>query len=268
MSDFLKETAANGLGSLAAAIIVRIGESILTFWRNRKVAGKNPPQIGAKDISEEHSLPTITEPPGNVHRENQQAKTKKNKLSQVLCSRYALIFVYTFTLISLISAFTPLKITDTLVSRIFKSTPDHEKWIAEAWDAMDHDNPTQAIGAAEKIIDKYADDAEGAEEELERNQPLPPEGPLDGDERKRVFARGPLNDVATAYWIAGQAYEQLGNFPKACENYRATARLRYARTWDPTRWAFRGLNFGGQFWSPAAKAAGRVQRKCGGNPNH
>ena len=257
MIDFFKEAAANGLGSLTAVLVVKLGELFCARVRGHKNVPASLPQ-GVREtetpqnsnINEGHSLPVNANTP---------------KFLKLLRNKYILIFVFTFISISIISVFTPLNITGTLGAWIFGAPPEHEKWIGEAWDAMGHKNPTQAIGAAEKVIDNYADDAAQQEEELERKQePPPPIGSLEGNERERIFARGLLNDVATAYWVAGQAYEQMGNFAKACEDYRNAARLQYARTWDPARRAFRRWNFGGQFWSPAMRAAGRVRSKCGG----
>jgi tetratricopeptide (TPR) repeat protein len=291
MTDFLKEAAANGLGSLTAVLLVKLGEFFCSLVRGRKNEVPNP-QPGEKEkkkpqnsnIHESHNLPANTntnksKPLGlpallrrvrrrnPSQRMNEEAKAKRITLPQLLLNKYVL-FVLIFISILIISTFTCFNITGTLVTWIFGPSSEHEKLIAEAWDAVDHHNPTQAIGAAEKVIDNYANDAVQAEEELEKSQePLPPVGPLCGSERKRIFARGLLNDVASAYWIAGQAYEQMGNFAKACEDYRVAARLRYARTWDPARPVFRSSDVGGQFWSPATKAAGRVQGKCGGNPN-
>jgi hypothetical protein len=291
MIDFLKEAAANGLGSLAAVLLVKLIESFCSLVRGPKNGVQNP-QPDEKErkkqqnnnIHKKHNLPANTNTNKSQslgllallrgvrrynpsQRENKEVRAEKITLPQLLLNKYVL-FVLSFISILIISTFSCFNITGTLVTGIFGPSSDHEKWTTEAWDAVDHNNPTQAIGAAEKVIDNYAIDAVQAEEELEKSQErLPPVGSLCGSERKRIFARGVLNDVASAYWIAGQAYEQMGNFAKACEDYRSAGRLRYARTWDPARLVFKSWNIGGHFWSPATKAAGRAQRNCGGNPN-
>jgi len=279
MSNILEQATANGLGSLAAMVIFKAGE---VLWILLRKPGRSDPQITPRQHKDEK---------GNSSKKPQQREDERypssGKLQQhrnetdsspikpeehkplwSLRRIHLVVFIGVFILIPVVSSFTPFDAGGTLVVWLFGLPTQNEQWTADAWTAMNQGNPTKAIGSAEKVIDNFADDAVQAEEALERSQEAPPPvGHIGPSESERIFARGPLNDVATAYWIAGQAYEQMGNFLKACENYRGASKLRYGRTWDPVRWrGIRGWTPWGQFWSPAMKASGRIRSKCGGNP--
>jgi hypothetical protein len=76
-------------------------------------------------------------------------------------------------------------------------------------------------------------------------------------EKNKIFQRGILNDVATAYFIKGRSMEYL--FRKggaemtrhkadAERAYRQACEVSHGRTWDPKGW----------FWSPCEAARDRL----------
>ncbi len=58
-----------------------------------------------------------------------------------------------------------------------------------------------------------------------------------------------LNDVATAYFIQGEAYRKKGEAAKAREAFQKIIdEFSYGQCWDPKGW----------FWKPAEGAANRL----------
>jgi len=100
---------------------------------------------------------------------------------------------------------------------------------------------------ARRCIEEYGGGADRAQAELERARaPLPGTDGLSEAEKRTIFARGLLNDVATCAWIAGRSAQRLGRMEEARSAYQRAARYTYARCWDPRR---------GAFWSPAEAAS-------------
>jgi hypothetical protein len=129
--------------------------------------------------------------------------------------------------------------------------------LKKAWEAFDRSAYTEAVDAASDCIDRFSARAqrdEGILEAAHEKEPLTG-GADNAFDRKKIFDRWAVNDVATAYYIRGQAAEQLWKLHKkqqlmtmARESYAAAQRLRYGRCWDPQGW----------FWSPAEAASDRL----------
>jgi hypothetical protein len=120
-----------------------------------------------------------------------------------------------------------------------------------AWSAFNEADYAQAIVAAERCASEFRGVADREQTRLEiARVPDPPVGSVPSSEKAVIFARGPLNDVATCFWIKGSAAQATGQAALAKEAYLAAARYTYARTWDPKGW----------FWAPAQDARDRLAR--------
>jgi tetratricopeptide (TPR) repeat protein len=114
-----------------------------------------------------------------------------------------------------------------------------------AWGALGNREYQRAVDLARQCISLFENQA------IQQQQALsaaPPNGVVSEADKQRIFANWALNDVATSYFILGQALEQLNRINEAKEAYRGALRFPYARTWDPKGW----------FWSPAEAAAKRL----------
>jgi hypothetical protein len=128
----------------------------------------------------------------------------------------------------------------------------------EAWGAFNKGDFNGAIAKAKQCIHDFRDDADDKQEELKKNKASDP--PLDkftAEEREETLRRGPLNDVATSFFIIGDSEERLfqkDNDPqhnqRAKEAYTQACGYTYARCWDK----------GGFFWSPSKKACRRKDK--------
>lgn len=136
-----------------------------------------------------------------------------------------------------------------------------EQCLKKAWEAFNGVKYESAIKFAEQCIDSFGKTADRAQEKLDNEkEPLPPTGKVSNADKDKIFKRGLLNDVATAYFIKGQSAEYLykKGGPKSAEYkdmaneaYEATCRYKHARTWDPRGW----------FWSPCEAASDRLPLK-------
>lgn len=127
--------------------------------------------------------------------------------------------------------------------------PPPAQLASRAWDAYNKEDYKQAIAIAEECIDKYIGAANYKQLQLEKDQTPPsPIGAVSDEDKEAVFALGPLNDVATCYYIKASSLEALGHKEDAIKAYRVTAKFTYARCWDPQGW----------FWSPAEGALGQL----------
>jgi tetratricopeptide (TPR) repeat protein len=120
-----------------------------------------------------------------------------------------------------------------------------------AWDAYNDSDFELSISKARECIDEFEGSADRQQQQLEEaDAPAPPTNTFRETEKAETLARGPLNDVATSYYIVGRSAEKLGRLEEAKEAYRNASRYTYGRTWDPKGW----------FWSPAEKATDRLRR--------
>jgi tetratricopeptide (TPR) repeat protein len=127
--------------------------------------------------------------------------------------------------------------------------PMNARLTVQAWNAFNAGKWDEAIAHTDKCIAQYAEAAAAAQAELLMSAvALPPVGPVPSDVRLRVSNRGPLNDVATCYYIRGRAAENLGRAELAAAAYKEALRFPHARCWDPNGW----------FWSPAIAAQERL----------
>lgn len=124
----------------------------------------------------------------------------------------------------------------------------NEVTTAAAWDAFNKDKFDEAIKAADKCIDEFLPTAKRMEEDLEKKKENIPNGAVSDTEKKKVFANGLLNDVATCLFIKGRSFEKLNKKEDAKSAYRVAKTLRHARAWDTSGW----------FWAPADAASDRL----------
>ena len=157
--------------------------------------------------------------------------------------------MFRFTRTPLIVGLVAAPCLGTLLSaQATKRTPVNEAETTRAWEALEK-NPRAAITHADTVIRDFARDANEKQAELaSKKAPTPPVGKVDEKARQVIFDNGPLNDVATCYFIKGQALEKLGRTAEAKQAYESACKLTYARTWDPNGW----------FWDPAAKSCDRA----------
>lgn len=125
-----------------------------------------------------------------------------------------------------------------------------EQCLKKAWSALKKEDYNNAIKHSGKCIDEFGKQAKRKQAQLEAEKiPAPPTGKVNDAEKKQIFERGLLNDVAAAYFIKGKSSESLYKMDKiknasykeiATKAYESACKLKYGRTWDPKGW----------FWSP------------------
>lgn len=133
-----------------------------------------------------------------------------------------------------------------------------ENCLKNAWDAFNSKNYLKAIEFSDQCIDEFGRIALRKQKELDSLKiPAPPVGKVSDAEKRAIFERGLLNDVATSCWIKGRSYEYLykkggknkEHYKKMAEDaYRETCKYNHGRTWDPQGW----------FWSPCKSANERM----------
>ena len=81
-----------------------------------------------------------------------------------------------------------------------------------AWDFFNVDMYNQSVTASEECIDQFESQALQQQQEfIASGSPAPPIGkPTSDSSSDEILARGPLNDVATCYFIKGWSLEKLG----------------------------------------------------------
>lgn len=120
------------------------------------------------------------------------------------------------------------------------------RMLTKAWSAYEQGQNAEAATFADKVIAEFGVEAEAAQKELSaKNEPLPGSGRVSQAEKERIFSFGPLNDVATAWWIKGRALEKQGKRDAAILALKRATEYPHARTYDK-EW--------GGFWSPSEKA--------------
>jgi tetratricopeptide (TPR) repeat protein len=122
--------------------------------------------------------------------------------------------------------------------------PPNARLTKASWDAFNAKDYNKAIEIADDCIDQFGPAAERMQRESRWE---PPEGRVSESERERIHAQGPLNDVATCWFIKGWSLEKQKKIPEAIAAYREAERFPHARTWD----------LSGFFWKPAIAASDR-----------
>ncbi len=133
-----------------------------------------------------------------------------------------------------------------------RKVPLNEAETTKAWEAFNKQEYREAIKYADLVIDEFSNDADAMQAELTRNNVPPPRVQPDEKEKKAIFARGVLNDVATCLFIKGESLQHLEDQLGARRAYEAACKLTYARTWDP-----QGDGF---FWNAASRSCTRAKR--------
>jgi hypothetical protein len=142
--------------------------------------------------------------------------------------------------------------------------PPNEKFRADALEALKEKNYDQAIEHANQCVEKFRRAAERNQKRLaDKNVPLDLHlNPLTEELKKKLFSRGPLNDVGACYFVLGEANrlaaEELAasnatkneKLADAKKNYEKAAQLTYSVIYDPGP----KDQDGAFFWSPAEAA--------------
>jgi hypothetical protein len=131
----------------------------------------------------------------------------------------------------------------------FSDYPLSAQLDSATWRALHEQRYEEVLTLSQLLIDTFGTAAQAMQDGLEAMQaPLPPIGQTTDSERSAVFNRGPLNSVATAYLLRGQALSALGRMDEAKVAYATVATFSYAR-------AVRQENGMDVFWSPVEAAA-------------
>jgi hypothetical protein len=129
-----------------------------------------------------------------------------------------------------------------------------DSWITiTAWEAYNTNSFQLAISNATACVRQFQAAARIQQQDVQASGLIPPIGePKDEKEKKETQRRGPLNAVATCWFIKGESYEKLAEIKdhekpdldalqKARDAYTATLEYSHGRCWDTN----------GFFWSPA-----------------
>lgn len=133
-----------------------------------------------------------------------------------------------------------------------------EQCLRDAWKTYNQGDYAAAIRFADGCISNFHLQAERNQVALaDHHEPEPATGAVSDADKRKIFARGVLNDTAAAYFVKGESAKALAKRggPRARE-FRETARaayesakkLTYGRVWDPQGW----------FWSPSEMAGDRL----------
>lgn len=116
----------------------------------------------------------------------------------------------------------------------------------KAWEALAKDDIEAVLAYTNKCIEMYAEQARKMQGDLTDF----PTG-----EDKDIFKYWALNDVATSYYIQGEAYRKANMKDEAQEAYNKVVRdYGFGQTWDPKGW----------FWKPSAAAKEKLDMLSAG----
>lgn len=138
------------------------------------------------------------------------------------------------------------------------SASAEEQCLQNAWKNYNAGDYAAAIRFADGCIDNFHLQAQRDQEALiAHHEPEPPIGAVSDADKRKIFARGILNDTAGAYFVKAESAKALAKrggpkfreFREAARvAYESTKKLTYARIWDPQGW----------FWSPSDAAGDRL----------
>jgi len=112
--------------------------------------------------------------------------------------------------------------------------------VAKAWESLEKGDLDGVLAYTNKCVELYAEQARG----MQNNLVDFPKGSDD-----EIFSYWALNDVATSYFIQGDAYRKEGLLEKAKESYQTVIdNYNYGQCWDLRGW----------FWKPAEAAQGNL----------
>lgn len=119
---------------------------------------------------------------------------------------------------------------------------------------------SNAVFWAKQCVEQYAWKATQLQQAaVSANALVPSEGPVSEDEKKAIFARGPLNDVSTCIFIWGRSLEYLDKKSEAQSVYQSGTNLFFAMTLNEAHTGF---------WSPVSASLGRLMvLAAGGSTN-
>jgi hypothetical protein len=116
-----------------------------------------------------------------------------------------------------------------------------EDMVQEAWKALNAGDLDQAIAQAQATIQEWSSSALYLQKMKMREQGRLIDYDGSPEERKTVFKYWALNDVASAYFILGQALDLKKEYVKAARAFQQIVNHYFlAQVWDPKGW----------FWSP------------------
>jgi hypothetical protein len=136
------------------------------------------------------------------------------------------------------------------------SQSDNERFTTAAWMSYRTNQFLVAISNANLCIEQFEVQAEQVQNDMLRtNATMPPVGRVGTNLFTTIAAEGPLNDVATCYFIIGESKKQLVHrdgvtMGEARNAYERAKFFTYARCWDTN----------GYFWSVADAANARLKR--------
>jgi tetratricopeptide (TPR) repeat protein len=128
---------------------------------------------------------------------------------------------------------------------VFAEEPRHVKVTTAAWKAFEKKEYQEAIRQADICIDEFRGFANRRQKELdEKKEQIPIGDDVTDQQKEAIFKNGPLNDVATCYYIKARAAHELGKKADVAKALVEAKKYPAARAWDPQGW----------FWSPAEAA--------------
>lgn len=141
---------------------------------------------------------------------------------------------------------------ERLIDPALSTKSPHEKFTLSAWDAFEKSDYRKAIVHSERCIKEFEVVAVEMQARLTRMKVRFPTGAVpdqvSDDMKKKIFANGLLNDVATCMFIRADSLRRLGNEAAARKAFVDVKKFGLARCWDPRGW----------FWSPAEAARDRL----------
>jgi tetratricopeptide (TPR) repeat protein len=122
--------------------------------------------------------------------------------------------------------------------------PLHEKETVAGWEAYKRGKFAVAIKHADNCILEFHGAAGRRQKELADKKEVVPNGRVTPAQKTAIYSNGPLNDVATSYYIKARATAKLGRKAEAAKALAEAVKYPDARCWDDRGW----------FWSPAEAA--------------
>lgn len=126
----------------------------------------------------------------------------------------------------------------------------NEVWVSNSWDLFNARRYAEAVANVDACLHLWSATAEKLQRDHDsKSSGCPAVGGVNVEVRRLILANGPLNDVATSYWIKARSLQELGNDDQAKTAFESCAKLKCARTWDERGW----------FWNPAQDCSVRIR---------